>query len=442
MNLSHINFKTDRHERYKDYENMYNNYEDEWLQIRKFSNKIMHPYLAIALPREVATLYSDMAFAAPINAFAKDNPEADKAIDDIIEENNLDMMLSEASLTQAYKGGIVFKNYLDNGVSKITYIEPDFYFPVFSPTDKRKLISETIAYPYQEGNRHYLYTETYEPRNGEYWVISSTHVFQNNRIGKELTRNEVNTKLKESPLTYVPFIRSGSSFWGDSLYKALTPLFDELNHRATQIADVLDRHSDPNMYADPSFFEDNGEFESGGKAYPVDHNAGEQPPGYITFDWSAEWNFKFIEDIIFKALSFVSPLAPALYGMDEASQASGRALITKSWRTQCTVKRSHMYWRTALKKVLYIAQQLEVISGKANYSPAIPNVELVLSLPMDNLENAQAEQLKVQSGISSKKSAIARLNPHMNSKEVEEEFLEILNEQNEANKQNFMDDKW
>lgn len=442
MDLIHINFKSERHDQYKDYQNIFNNYEDEWLMLRQFKSKINHPYLAIALPREIVTLYSDMAFSTPVNAFAE-NKETDNALDDIIENNNLDMMLSEASLTQAIKGGVVFKNYLDHGESKISFIEPDYYFPKFSPTDKRKLISETIAYPFTEDRKQYLYTETYEPRNGEYWCITSIYVFQNEKIGAEISRNEVNTKLTHSsPLTYIPFVRSGNSFWGESLYKGLTPLFDELNHRVTQIADVLDRHSDPNMYADPSFFEDNGEFQSGGKAYPVDHSNGEKPPGYITFDWSAEWNFKFIDEIIFKALHYVSPLAPSLYGLDTASQASGRSLLIKSWRTQCMVKRSHMYWRAALKKILYVAQQLEIISGKASYKPEVANVEITLNIPTDFYEMAQAEQLKVQSGLSSKKSAIARLNPHMDSKEVEEEFLEIINEQNEVNKQNFIDDKW
>ncbi|MBU9714428.1 phage portal protein [Evansella tamaricis] len=441
MDLSHVKFGTDRHITYKDYENMFSNNEDAWLKLRKLNNIGTHPLLAIALPREVAILYSDMAFSTPINAFAKDNEEADKALDDIIENNSLDMMLSEASLSTAYKGGVVFKNYLDEGVSKISYVEPDFYFPKFSKFDKRKIELETLAFPFVENKREYVFTETYEKRNGEYWVTTATYLFKSNKIEKLVGEStSINTKLTESPLTYVPLIRNGSNFWGDSMYKALTPLFDSLNHRVTQIADILDRHSDPNMYADPSFFEDDGNFESGGKAYPVDHGKGEKPPGYITWEWSADANFKFIEDIIFKALSYVSPLAPALYGLDNTSQASGRALLLKSWRTQCMVTRSHTYWREALKKILYKAQQLQVIAGNGKYTPAIPNVELKLNIPTDFYEMAQSEQLKVTSKTSSIKSSISRLNPHYTSKQVEEEFLEIINEQNEINNLTFMTD--
>ncbi|MEC1786077.1 phage portal protein [Schinkia azotoformans] len=429
MDLSHIDFRTTRHDRYTEYEDMFNCYEDEMLIVRNLER--INPYIAISLPYEVAMLYSDLAFSYPINAFTKDNPEADKAIDELIDDNNLDTQLSETAISLAYKGDAIFKNYMDKGKSKITTVNPEFYFPKFSPTDKRKLLSETIAYPYMEGNKEYLYTETYEPdENGDYWFISQTYFYKRGTIGKPIGEEiKVNTKLKKSPLTHVPFTRSGNNFWGDSIYKPLTPLFDEFNHRVTEISAILDKHSDPNMIGDPSFFDENNELPMGGKGFPVEQ--GEQKPEYITWDWSGQWNFKFIEEIIFKALQYVSPLAPALYGLDNASQASGRALTVKSWRSQCKIKRSHNYWRAALKEILFKAQQLEVLNGIKDYTPAIPNIELVINIPIDHLEMSQAEQLKVQSKVTSIKSSISRLNPHLTSKQIEEEYLDMINEQAE-----------
>ncbi|AIF45424.1 phage portal protein [Virgibacillus sp. SK37] len=437
-----VNFNSKRHIQYKEYEDMYDNYEEEWSQIRKLDDKFEHPYLPIAMPREVSSLFSDLAFGNPINAFVKGNKQADTAIDEIIEHNELDVQLSEASLSQSYKGGIVAKNYLDNGKSKITFVEVDYYFPEVSPLDKRKILSETIAVPYSKGEDKYFHTETYINRNGQYWCITQNFVNKEGELGKSIDEpSEINTNLTESPLTYIPFTRSGTSFWGDSLYRGLTPLFDELNHRVTQISNVLDLHSDPKMWAREGLFDEDGNFNiKGNKVVEVREEDNDLPLGYLTWNWSADANFKFIEDIVYKSLHYVSPLAPALYGMDKASQASGRATIIKSWRTQCKITRSYMYWRPALKKILYLAQQLQIISGEKSYEPAIPNIELSINLPVDLLENAQAEQLKVESGLSSKKSAISRLNPHMTTKEVEEEWLEIINEKNEANQQEFMAD--
>lgn len=414
---------------------MFDNYEDENLMLRKIRLKDVHPYMAISLPRECSLLYSDLGFSTPINAFIKDNPEADKAVDDIIENNNFDMQLTEASLTVSYKGDLIFKNYLENGVSKITYLQPDYYFPKFAETDQRKVVSETIAYLYDNGKK--IFTETYESKNGEYWCVTQHFYFNNGKIGKPISEPELfNTKLNVSPLTHIPFLRNGSSFWGESLYKPLVPLFDEYNHRCTVIANILDKHSDPNLIADPSFFDENNNLPMGGKAFPVEE--GEQKPEYVVWNWSGQWQFKFIEEIIFKTLHYISPLAPSLYGMDDASQASGRAIYLKSWRSQSTVRRSHSYWRSAIKKILYVAQQIEVLHCGKSYTPAIPNVELTIALPYDQLEAAQAEQLKVTSKLTSIKSAIARLNPHYTSKQIEEEYLNMITEINEINNLTFM----
>jgi hypothetical protein len=443
--LDLFNFSSQRHTEYKDYQGMYENYEDTYALVRKIDNLLDHPYLALGLAREVALLYSDLAFGNPINAFAKETT-ANNALDSLIQENALDQQLSEAAITQAVKGGVIFKNYLDRRKSKITFIEPDYYFPIFSPFDKRQILSETVAYKYLDKNVDYFYTETYEPdQNGEYLCITKT--FNHNsvgKIGKQLTESTIRTGLYESPLTYIPFIRSGSNFWGDSIYKGSVPLYDELNNRVTQISNVLDKHSDPSMWALSSVFDDSGNLNhKGGKVYEVQEDSegrkiGDAPLGYLSFDWHSDANFKFIKEIMFKVLYTVSPLAPALYGLDESSQATGRALVLKSWRTQCKVSRSYMYWRDALKRILYKAQQLQVNSGELSYTPEMPNVELSLNIPMDFFEMAQAEQLKVTSKTSSIKSSISRLNPHYNSKQVEDEYLEIITEQNEINNLTFM----
>jgi hypothetical protein len=434
-----IDFESKRHQLYEDYVNLFKNKPEE-----VFLNRVPDPgkaivYLALAIPREIPLLYSDLAFRNNINALIKNNVQANNAVDRLIHENGFDVLLSESSLDCSIKGGIVLKNYLDNGQSKITYVQPEYYFPEFSKFDKKKVIRETIAHVYEEDKQQYIYREIYEPRNnGEYWVINKINRYKNGKILDEISSEEQNIKIKESPLTYIPYFRANGEYWGYSIYDGLLPLFDELNWRVSQISKILDKHSDPNMYADSSFFDENKQLPSGGKAYPVDSKNGEKPPGYVTFDGSLEANYKYIREILFDILYIVSPIKPSLYGIDKAAtQASARAVKIKSWRTECMVDRSLLYWKHAIKKVLYLAQQLEIVSGKGKYTPEIPNVEIYVSLPKDQYEDSQAEQLKAQEGLTSKKSAIARLNPHLTSLEVEEEWLEILNEQAEVNNQTF-----
>ncbi|UNC92720.1 phage portal protein [Candidatus Contubernalis alkalaceticus] len=397
-------------------------------------------YLALAIPRELPLLYSDLSFRNNINATVN-NTDANTALDRLINENSLDSLLSEASIDTAIKGGVVFKNYLDNGKSKITYIQPDFYFPEFSKFDKRKIVKETIAYTFDDGKGEFLYREIYEPdANSQYWCITKINNWYNGRIGKQISSEEINIKLTESPLTYIPYFRSGGEFWGYSIYDGLEPLFDELNHRCSQISKILDKHSDPNMYGDPSFLDEKNNIASGGKFFPVE--TGEEKPGYLTWKSELESNFKFIEEVLFKILYMVSPLKPSLYGLDKVgSGTSGRVQKLKAFRTECMVERSLLYWKQSLKKILYLSQQLEIISGNQKYKPEIPNIEIYVSLPRDSYEQAQEEQLKTVSGLTSVKSAIARINPHYTSAEVENEFLEIINEENEKSLQMFLGDR-
>lgn len=453
--MQHVNFNDKRHAMYREYQDMFDNYEDTYIDILRQRYKNDTTYLALGLAREVVLLYSDLAFGNPINALAT-NKATNTRIAELVEMNALNQQISEAAMSQAVKGGIVFKNYIDeNGNSRISFIEPEFYFPIFSPFDQRKVVGETIGYKYtdRELNKggNLIYTETYTmDENGDYWCETKVFINKNNQVAKEVFDEKKTGKVKtplnnSSPLTYIPFVRTGASFWGDSIYKGSIHLYDEINNRVTQIKRVLDEHSDPIQWAVTSAFDDDGDLNlrdnrvvevtediDGGRASSGD------PLGYITWNWSAEANFKYIEDVMMKILYTVSPMAPSLYGLDETSQATGRATILKSWRTQCKVTRSQQYWRQALKKIIYNAQVLDVAAGNGKYTPEIPQIEMSLNMPVDYLENAQSEQLKVQSKLTSIKSSIARLNPHLTWDEVEEEYLEIIAEQNDLNALTFM----
>ncbi|MCR1833142.1 phage portal protein [Oceanobacillus caeni] len=444
-----IDFKDKLHQRYIEYTELYDNYENTWLDLRKLvGNKFDESYISLPLPRTIVQTYSNLAFGNHISVSIKSNLEAHEAINDWIEDNDFNMILSESSISQAIKGGIVFLNYLDNGMSRIKYIEPEYYFPEVSPIDRRKVLSEVIAIPYVENDKKYLHTETYQKgENGNYLVTTQVFSYANDKQGKALSEPEiVDTGLTISPITYIPFSRSGNSFYGDSIFAGLLSLFDVLNYRVSQINEILALHADPSIVADSTLFDDDGNLNiKGSKVFEnnVDGEgkSGNQPLYYLTWNGQLGSNFKLINEILLEIMKYASPfLNPALNGMDKTSQASGRAIKLKSHNTQAMVERSYQYWRRGIKKILLTAQQLQVLSGEKTYTPTPVKVELSQMLPDDDLEMAQAEQLKVQSGLSSKKSAIARLNKSLSSQQVEEEFLEILEEQNQNNQQTFMSD--
>lgn len=139
-----------------------------------------------------------------------------------------------------------------------------------------------------------------------------------------------------------------------------------------------------------------------------------------------------------KLLQYLSPLSASLYGQNkESANSSALSIKLKAFRSAQIIENSLKYWSTAIKKVLYLAQQLDVMAGNGSYSPELPRLELKSALPEDSFSLAQEEQLKAVSGLTSTKSAIARLNPHYTSSEVEDEFLEIIAEENERDRLSF-----
>lgn len=399
-------------------------------------------YIAIPLPSEIAKLYRDLSFRDPITPIIKDNIEASKAVDRLIYENDFNTLLSEASITQAVKGGVVIKNYLNDGKSEIAFIQPEYYFPKLNPLNQREVITETIAVPVSEGDDKFLYTETYEKRDGSYWCITKKHYYNNDELGAEIKEKtkEINTYLTQSPLTYVPFSRNNGDYFGYSLYAGMESLFEEYNWRVSQISKILDAHSNPSIVGSSTLLDEDYKFVKGesGLFIPVDE--GETSPSYLTWESQLKANFEYINEIIMKAIHFVTPLNSNLYGLTkESANSSALSIKLKAFRTSTTIENSLKYWERAIRRVLYIAQQLDVLAGN-KYTPALPNVEMSPSMPEDSYTNAQEEQLKIVAGATSIKSAIKRLNPHYTNEEVENEFLEIINEENTREQMSFMKD--
>ncbi|WP_416147905.1 phage portal protein [Salipaludibacillus sp. HK11] len=431
-----INFNDNRHLRYKKYWDIFRNEPS----FKKPNEK----YVPVALGMEIVKLYRDLGFSKGIAASVKNDNDVNIALDRLIYENDFNSLLSEAGLTVGVKGDVVLKNYLDEGKSKISFIQPEYYFPELDPRNQRKIVKETIAFPVEEDDETFLYSEIYEKRNGEYWCISKKNYFTDNDIGAEVMseHSEVNTQLLESPLTHVPFSRNDGSLFGYSVLFGIEPLLEEYNWRCSQISIIMDKFTSPNIIASANILDDNYQFKMSDGGIMIPMEEGEVKPEYMTWDSQLQANFEYIDQIIMKAIHFLSPLNSNLYGLTkESANSSALSIKLKAFRTSQIIENSLTYWQTAIKKVLLLAQQLDVIAGNGNYNPQLPNVELSASMPEDSYTQSQEEQLKVVAGVTSIKSSIARLNPHYSKQEIDDEFLEIINEENERQRLSFMENE-
>jgi hypothetical protein len=218
----------------------------------------------------------------------------------------------------------------------------------------------------------------------------------------------------------------------------MTDLFEEYNWRVSQISKILDAHTNPSIVGSPALLDEGYKFSKSENGLFIPVENGEEKPSYLTWESQLTANFDYIDNIIMKAIHFVTPLNSNLYGLTkESANSSALSIKLKAFRTSTTIENSLKYWERSIRKILYVAQELDVMAG-ADYTPVLPNIEMSPSMPEDSYTNAQEEQLKIVSGATSIKSAISRLNPHLTKQEIEDEFIEILNEQNVKETMSFL----
>src|SRR5690606_32880042 len=124
-------------------------------------------------------------------------------------------------------------------------------------------------------------------------------------------------------------LKTSDSFYGQDDYGDLESIVSELEVRFSQVARILDKHSDPNLYGHASALETDEEtgevsFRGGGKFFPVDQ--GGTVPGYMTWDGKLEANYEAIEKLM-EQFFFTAETSPAAFGLLKSGLAeSGSAL--------------------------------------------------------------------------------------------------------------------
>src|SRR5690606_6916834 len=142
------------------------------------------------------------------------------------------------------------------------------------------------------------------------------------------------------------------------------PMLDELNNRLSQIAVILDKHSDPAI-AVPA-----GSMTEDEKGNPVFHVGRDKVfeilgkdaviPVYITCDGKLDAAFKELDFLIDKLL-MRAQFPPVALGKDNAG-TSGASGLSIKWRMNsllAKINRKRQYYNKALKRVLLTAQLLD-----------------------------------------------------------------------------------
>lgn len=402
-----------------------------------------------------------------VSAGKRGNTKEQEALERIYEDNSLDVRLYESALGNSYRGDSFFKvrygyeiedayGELQIGERKarIEQIPAKYVFPETSEYNHKTHVGYHIAIPIKakkarDGKRMgdwELEIESHYPGeiirsvrqlkviNTDYDGTPTTW-----KIGDYVSEPESEETGIPMPLIiHIPNYTTDDNDMGLDDLSELRPLFDELNNRFSQVANILDKHSDPAM-AIPSDIMEVDEFGrpifkvAESKVFEITHKD-DIIPQYITWNGQLQEAYNEIDRITNEILT-VAEIPEVALGKSESgtSGSSGYAVKMRMNSLLSKVKRKRLYYEDGVKKLLVLAQMLEHEAGAdVDYEITVPKLVFTDGLPKDEAEET-AIQLQKTGGakLKSQKSAIMELEG-LTEEQAEAEIAQIHKEEEEA----------
>ena len=419
-------------------------------------------YISVNLAGIICKKSADFLFGEEMKVLAgngEKTPEQD-AFDRFVTENNLNIMLYENALTNAYTGDAFIKvRYgqemagalppeLDEPRVIIENLNPELVYPEPYQWDKSKIKCYHVTTPiYDEDSKQwYLIIESHYAGKIVYSKYTMTALYFN--ADNEVERWEISgvaedgfyevaTGLALPLVVHIPNLSTADSWQGIDDLTELHPLLDEINNRLSQVADILDKHSNPAMAVPSGLLgadeEGNAQFRVAiDKVFEV-MGKDDVVPQYIT--WNGQLNEAFQElDRLIDLVLTVSEIPAVALGKGDSGTSGSSGLAIK-WRMNsllAKINRKKQYYSKGLKQVFYIAQKLEEVLGIAEYEVTVPVLHFQDGLPKDEMEQANIMQIRTGGAKTlSQKSAIMQLND-MTEAQAEVEIERIKEEEESA----------
>ncbi len=317
----------------------------------------------------------------------------------------------------------------------ITAVPPSYLFLTPDPDDTDTITEAMIGYLRWDGRQPYLFQEIHTPGLIDWRLYelrsagaSGTYSYDPESDRVELETLEALTGWPDTEKTgvdeilIVPISLGGDdegTIYGRSDYADIIGLQGELNNRATQEAEILDKHADPFMSGPPSMLDEQGVIDNRNRYISV--GPGDEPPSYLVWDGQLlAVNQQIVR--IMQHIVLTAGLSPESFQMDQQGGAeSGRALRMRQHRTADAVEMRQIIYGQALRRAISIASKL----GGPALEPQEINVEWADGLPADPVEEIEGISIEVQSGLLSKRTAIQSLHPQWSEERVEQELGQI-----------------
>ena len=392
-------------------------------------------YLAHAIPARISEFYGDFVQGDTARLLINNTTGVkndDEFVAQIVYENDLKEKIYDYAVEQSEFGYVVLLGYVDeNSFFKIDAAPQDQYFP---QADGSVIFATYKADPNDNTHKRLLLlTQHYKIEGGN--VVIERQAFETNEkgvatktigldifstlLGKTLNPTDTIEGLDELPIRQIDNGKRAKWGFGKSDYHDITPQLAEINERATHSSTQLLKNLDAKMVLPKSMFNEDGKAKYT-EAYAME-NTNEVEPKYIIN--SNPLLTETREHIMFelKMVSFLTgvPMFELLKGsMPERVEGLRMQLFSAVRKTdtkRAKIKRGIMdMFRIGFKMTnRKIEQDVEIKFGDV--------------LPTDDLLSAETEATKVRSGLSSRKSAIKRLE-NLDDTQADDEMKQIANE--------------
>ncbi|MCW2278728.1 phage portal protein [Heliophilum fasciatum] len=384
-------------------------------------------YISANLPGVVCKKSADFLFGEQpsYSAGRADSSPEQEALERIAEDNSLNITNYESALSNAYRGDSFYKirwgQEYGGAIGPesdpfrviIESQNPEFVFPETDPGNAGKIVALHVAFPVlvagSDGDQWVLNVESHYPGMISYaqYRMNPVNITVENeivewKIYSEIVaaRHVVETGVAFPLLVHVPNFSTDDTWEGIDDLTESKALFDEINHRISQISSILDKHADPAMAVPTGTL---GEDEQGNpifragidKVFEV-MGKDDVVPQYITWDGQLQAAFTELEKLV-QMLLISCEIPEIALGAGDAGTSGSSGLAIK-WRLNsllAKVNRKRQYYDKGLKRVLLVAQLLEKSRvGDLGYETVIPKIKFKDGLPNDAAEMANVMAIR------------------------------------------------
>jgi hypothetical protein len=428
----------------ENYTKLYDNQQQEVLLLhqlirKQYKNAEDIVYLGHAIPAKVSDFYGDFV-QGDVERMTLDylDDEGQREVfEQIVEDNEVEERINDWATEQSISGYQVLLGYVADNKFYIQDVDPDQYFPqgdtVIFATYFRDTQNANPAVDEGEA-KLLLYTQEYSVVNGQCQIerkVWTTDAEGKNEtaLGDEVLKAyfgdvkplETIEGLDEIPVVQINNGRMTKWGFGKSDYCDIMPQLAEVNERRTHVATALLKNLDAKLELPErdDLKGDNGQLKYFEYIMRADKN--EPETRYITNDNPL---LEASEIHIKSQLSMISYITdvPMWALLDGSAPERVESMKIKLFSAIRKTNRKRAKMTKGIEKIVEIGFKMlgKEMAGTVylQYSDVLPNDEFV---------DAQTEEIKVRAGVSSKRSAMKRLENY-SEEELDDEEKQIKKE--------------